>query len=383
MVGVLVMGAVHPRGGPEAKMRGLAAGFERMGCTADTLLVAPGRKAVAQLSAGLARLPQRPDVVVARSHWTLPPLLPALRRWQRLGTRLVIDSPTPTSAGMHEIAGSDRSLPDRVLRTCVEAVWIPTSWPAADLVTQYDADGWPWRGLARHQRLTLTNGIDVETRPLAPGWVRRASLHFVTAGAMGQWHGIDRLMHGMAADPRGTSTLAVVGDGPELGRLRGLAVDAGLSDRIRFTGVLTGRAYDAELAAADVGVASLGEHRRGGFSLSPLKTRDYLARGLPVLFAGDDPDLRTDPPFTWRCSDDDSPVDIPAVRTWLASARRRDSARPAAIRAFALAFLDHEQRAQRILDALGLVTASLGVSPAPLRIPPAQDEKRAEIRVGA
>jgi hypothetical protein len=108
------------------------------------------------------------------------------------------------------------------------------------------------------------------------------------------------------------------------------------------------------LAAADVGVASLGEHRRGSFTLSPLKTRDYLARGLPVLFAGDDPDLRSEPPFAWRGPDDDAAIEVAAVRAWLTSLRAADAASPASIRQWAFDRLDHRQRALQILDALGL-----------------------------
>ncbi len=115
---------------------------------------------------------------------------------------------------------------------------------------------------------------------------------------MGQWHGIDRLLHGLAASGSPSeATLTIVGNGPELRRLESLTCELGLGGRVHFTGVLTGSDFDAAMASADVGVASVGEHRRGRFASSPLKTRDYLARGLRVLFAGDDPDLRADPPF--------------------------------------------------------------------------------------
>ena len=182
---------------------------------------------------------------------------------------------------------------------------------------------------------------------------------FVTAGSIGQWHGVDRLVRGMSAAQEPGSTLTIIGDGPELGRLRTLTSRLGLDDRVRFTGPLTGAAYDRELAAADITVASLGEHRRGHFALSPLKTRDYLARGLPVLFAGDNPDLCGTPPFTFRAPDDDSGIDLAAVATWLqhlrgaATREAPDSdVTPAAIRQFATEHLDQADRARAILTAL-------------------------------
>lgn len=362
---VWLLGAVHPGSGPAAKMRGLADSFTDLGCDVNLTLVRPDRQAVPALHRAL-RSPAAaaaPHLVLARSHWTLPPLIPTLRRLQhRHGTRLVIDVPTPTAAGMREIAGSSRPWPERAGRLGVEGAWIPSAWPWADLVVQYDRDGLPWRLLAPRRRLTLTNGVRVAARPLAPGWVSRTSMAFVTAGSIGQWHGVDRLLRGMSAGRALGSTLTIVGDGPELGRLRSLSSQLGLVDRVRFTGPLTGAAFDRELAAADITVASLGEHRRGDFSLSPLKTRDYLARGLPVLFAGDDPDLRGTPPFTFRAPDDDSAIDLGAVVAWLTGLRTAvrlgpgispaSEVSPTAIRQFAAAHLDQTDRARAILTTL-------------------------------
>ena len=392
---VVLLGAVHPGSGPDAKMRGLADTFTDLGCAVSLTLVPPDRRAVHTLqralraggttagsapnSAPAGTAPGRtapadttpfgtapgetaPDVVLARSHWALPPLIPSLRRLRhRHGTRLVIDVPTPTAAGMREIAGSSRPWPERAGRLGIEGAWIPSAWPWADLVVQYDRDGLPWRLIAPRRRLTLTNGVRVADRPLAPDWASRTSMAFVTAGSIGQWHGVDRLLRGMSAAQEHGSTLTIVGDGPELGRLRSLTSRLGLDDRVRFTGPLTGAAYDRELAAADITVASLGEHRRGHSSLSPLKTRDYLARGLPMLFAGDDPDLRGNPPFTFRAPDDDSAIDFAAVATWLQHLRGAATCEapeadvaPTAIRRFATDHLDQADRARAILTALRL-----------------------------
>ena len=113
-------------------------------------------------------------MVLARSHWSLPPLIPSLRRLRHQhGTRLVIDVPTPTAAGMREIAGSSRPWPERAGRLGIEGAWIPSAWPWADLVVQYDRDGLPWRLIAPRRRLTLTNGVRVADRPLAPEWAGR------------------------------------------------------------------------------------------------------------------------------------------------------------------------------------------------------------------
>jgi hypothetical protein len=46
----------------------------------------------------------------------------------------------------------------------------------------------------------------------------------------------------------------------------------------------------AALARADVGIGTLALHRKQLHEASPLKVREYLAVGLPVLYAYEDPD---------------------------------------------------------------------------------------------
>jgi glycosyltransferase involved in cell wall biosynthesis len=299
-------------------------------------------------------------VVLLRSHWSLPAVAAELRRLRSRGVSVVIDIPTPVRAGIREIRRSDRSLPSRATRAAFEALWTPLAWPLADLLVQYDADGAPWRCLAPSRRLNVTNGVDVAARPLAPGWVDRESVNLVAAGALGHWHGYDRLLRGLAETGPGEPevTVTIVGDGPERNRLVSLANRLGVASRVVFTGPLTGAAFDAALAQADIGVGSLGEHRRGGPSLSTLKVRDYLARGLPIAMAGDDPDLRDNPLFVFRIPDGESVVDVAALAKWLGTIRRQVrsnpacATNPAGIRAFANDRLDSRTRAAAILAAL-------------------------------
>ena len=329
-------------------MAALAAAFGTLGCDTHATIVAPTRAAQRHLHTALATGP-RPDLVVLRSHWTLPLLTPILRRMQSAGTRVVMDSPSPVAAGVREIAGSHRCTASKLVRLGVETAWTPLAWPLADVIVQYESDGWPWRAISRNRRLTLTNGVDVAKRPLAPGWAARATYHLVAAGTLAQWHGYDRLIAGLPHHLE--VTLTVVGDGPELPHLRALAAAHRLNSRVRFTGTLIGAAFDEVMAAADVGVSSLGEHRRGNFALSPLKTRDYLARGLPMVHSGDDPDLRDDPAFAHRVPASDAPLDLSGVTAWLDRIRCDPHVSPPVIRAFARTRLDMSQRAAAILAA--------------------------------
>lgn len=345
-------------------MRGLAHAFDQLGWHSRLELMSPDasvpRRTVTLLAQVASAPPAGRGVVLLRSHWSLPRSLGVLRRLRAAGHAVVIDVPTPVGAGVQEIRRAPRSLGSKAGRLLTETVWTPLAWPAADLLVQYAPDAAPWGRVARHRRLILTNGVDIAERPLSPDWVDRTGVTFVCAGALGPWHGVDRLVRGLAA-VNDDSRLLVVGEGPELPRLQKLATTLGLTPRVQFLGARGGVELDQVLAQADVGVAALAEHRRGGAALSPLKTRDYLARGLPVLFAGDDPDLRADPPFTLRVADDDSAVDVALVTAWLDGLRCRarsgqngsgDTVGPAAIREFAVARLQWRSRAAAILAAL-------------------------------
>ena len=299
--------------------------------------------------------------MLLRSHWSLPGALPAIRRLRTSGHTVVIDVPTPVAAGVREITRAPRPPWARVGRLLAESIWTPSAWPAADLLIQYAPDSGPWGLLAAGRRLTLTNGVDVSSRPVTTQWVGRTGITFICAGALGPWHGLDRLVRGMAANPDIRSRLLVVGDGPERPSLQTLATALGLTDRVLFMESLGGSALDAVMSEADVGVGSLAEFRRGGFGLSPLKTRDYLARGLPVVFAGDDPDLRGDPPFTLRLPDDTSQVSVPTVLGWLDAMRlqarsateaAKGTVSPWAIRDFAAQHLQWRTRAEIMLAAV-------------------------------
>ena len=84
---------------------------------------------------------------------------------------------------------------------------------------------------------------------------------------------------GTGSTPGGGPLLAVVGDGPERGRLEALAGELGIAGRVAFTGRLeTPEEVWAHLGAARVAVQP---SRREGFGMFPLEA---MAAGLPVVY---------------------------------------------------------------------------------------------------
>ena len=65
----------------------------------------------------------------------------------------------------------------------------------------------------------------------------------------------------------------------------------------------------------DIGVGSLGRHRSGLHTMRALKNREYCAKGIPMIFSEDDPDLR-DVPFVYHITPDEKLIDIEKLIVW-------------------------------------------------------------------
>jgi glycosyltransferase involved in cell wall biosynthesis len=76
--------------------------------------------------------------------------------------------------------------------------------------------------------------------------------------------------------------LVVIGDGPNIDRLRALTVELGITDRVRITGRLPFSDVQRELDRADVGL--IPHYRTEAWnSTIPNKLFDYMMLGLPVI----------------------------------------------------------------------------------------------------
>jgi hypothetical protein len=107
---------------------------------------------------------------------------------------------------------------------------------------------------------------------------------------------------------------------------------------LRAVGHLERARYDAMLREADVGIATLALHRKGMNEASPLKVREYLAYGLPVIAPYDDTDFRGKKPWYF--------LDIPNTESNV-----RDHLRT--IRAFVETMRGRRVPREEIVDRIG------------------------------
>jgi glycosyltransferase involved in cell wall biosynthesis len=97
------------------------------------------------------------------------------------------------------------------------------------------------------------------------------------------WHGIDKLFWLAEACP--DFAFDLIGSGPEAFK------EQSIPPNIHLHGFVERSVYQHILAQADVGIGSLALHRINVNEIPPLKVREYLAYGIPVLLAYEDTDL--------------------------------------------------------------------------------------------
>jgi len=107
----------------------------------------------------------------------------------------------------------------------------------------------------------------------------------------------------------------LVGYGSEFERYQKMVADFALGDYVIFHGQQTGEALDAIYDQCNLGIASLGFHRTGLTEGAPLKTREYLAKGLPFIFGAKVSDISDEDKGSiyLQVPANDSPIDIEKI----------------------------------------------------------------------
>lgn len=119
-----------------------------------------------------------------------------------------------------------------------------------------------------------------------------APLRLVFIGSPGQpWQGLDEIACWAKAKPEWR--FDIIGPGKDELDYR-LATDC---PNLYFHGVLTRSEYQTLLDRADLAIGTLALYRKGMDEASPLKVREYLANGLPVIAAYRDTDFPQPVPF--------------------------------------------------------------------------------------
>jgi glycosyltransferase involved in cell wall biosynthesis len=161
-------------------------------------------------------------------------------------------------------------------------------------------------------RIAIGNATNVNSVPLNSFKLHNTNsvINFTTVAHISLWHGLDRFIRGMSIfREKDKVHFNVVGDGPELKKLKRMVHELGLEKNVSFYGFLSGVELDEIMFKTDIGIGNLGTFRKGITQTSPLKTREYCARGIPFIYTCYDCDFQA-MPFAYRVTADETPIDI-------------------------------------------------------------------------
>jgi len=132
---------------------------------------------------------------------------------------------------------------------------------------------------------TIPNGADVEDFPFREN-TNNLQPNLVFVGSPGQaWHGLDKIW--WLAKQLGHCKFHIVGPS----RAECEAVWSDLPENVELHGYLSADKTAEVVSGADVGIGTLALHRKGMSEACPLKVRQYLAQGVPVIAGYKDPDI--------------------------------------------------------------------------------------------
>lgn len=171
--------------------------------------------------------------------------------------------------------------------------------------------------------VNINNGVSLSVIPLRKRMIPPdGKTHILAVASMCEWHGYDRLIAGFSewnSPEKDNYIIDFVGDEGDgsLAKWKALTCNLGLQDQVIFHGRKTGIELSYYYNIATIGMSSLGFYRTGFTTGSVLKLREYMARGLPFLYAHDDPDLNEKLVWCEKIPNNSSPVNMEYIKSFI------------------------------------------------------------------
>lgn len=157
------------------------------------------------------------------------------------------------------------------------------------------------------------NGVDTAgTRP--HNYTGSADeLNLISVANEQLYHGYDRLVRSIAAYTGTKCTVKLHLVGVMSQETKNLAAELGVAEQVVFYGKRYGTELDDIYDKCNLGAGPVGQHRVGGKKGTGLKTKEYFAKGLPYIYAGNELVVPKDYPYIMEIPSDESMIDFDAV----------------------------------------------------------------------
>lgn len=218
---------------------------------------------------------QQPDIVYHRYDLYMPPLRSLFQRFP-----LILEINTDDLAEYCLTEGLrcwyNRFTRSLLLRGAAGLVFVTHELSSLPHFSQY-----------RKPSSVIANGIALDDYTVLPAPKNNEPRLFFIGADRQPWHGVDKILRLAQLFPRWQ--FDIVGIPP--GRFQEVPLN------VHIYGPLGRQAYEPLLAQADIAIGTLALHRKKVNEACPLKVREYLAYGLPIIIGYKDTDFPHGAPF--------------------------------------------------------------------------------------
>lgn len=168
--------------------------------------------------------------------------------------------------------------------------------------------------------IEIDNGIHIENISIVTHLVKPTlnSFNAIAVGYFQKWHAYERIIEGMrvyySQNRNKVFKLTFVGKGPDEKKYRNMVTEYNLDKYVTFRGPLYDKDLDDEFDKSNIAISSLGGHtRKTDTPYSPLKSREYCARGIPFIYSYNDKIFDKNPEFSLKFPIGDSPIQVEQI----------------------------------------------------------------------
>jgi hypothetical protein len=175
---------------------------------------------------------------------------------------------------------------------------------------------------------------------------------FMLIGFNANWHGVDRLINS-AFNYKGNRKIEIYIFG-ETDELLKSSTENLQTIEFKFFPIMSKEELDKHLLDKHIGIGTLSAHLKSLFEASPLKVREYIARGFPVIIGYEDTDLSQSIELNrmiYKVKNDTSLIDFQGIVDWYDSLNNIEDW-PSIIQKFAVEKLDTSVKMNFLLSKL-------------------------------
>ncbi len=229
----------------------------------------------------------------------------ALNEMKKMHATVVLEIPS-----YPYIAELSNSFENRIV-LLLDKIYRKSMKPYVDRIATYSKD----KMIYAIPTLQVVNGVNFNQILVAQHKNNLTEINMIAVANLAVGHGYDRLLVGMgeyyASGGQRDMHFYQVGIGKQVEMYRKIVKEYHIQDRVTFCGNKNGKELDDLYDKCTLAIEVLAPHRQGIKQSSSLKSREYAAKGLPMLTATDiDIFKKENLPYILKIDANESPVNI-------------------------------------------------------------------------